>query len=205
MSFCLSLALVLAQTPPPVAVSPESPPAAPQLVPSKEAVRASPDEPPEVKAFATFVERHLLTLDTEQAQGFKLRQRERSFTIRDEDFTEAFTLVPEALTLAQRAQDSFRLANIFQIVGLSLSGLSLALVVIAPLVVSGAGFLPLIAVGLVGSLIAVVLTVISVPFSMAASNQFFSAVATYNKGLLDLRPAPAGLVPPPQGLSIPLP
>jgi hypothetical protein len=205
MSFCLSLALVLAQTPPPVAVSPDSPPAVPQLVPSKEAVRASPDEPPEVKAFATFVDRHLLTLDTEQAQGFKLRQRERSFTIRDEDFTEAFTLVPEALTLAQRAQDSFRLANIFQLVGLSLSGLSLALVVIAPLVVSGAGFLPLLAVGLVGSLVAVVLTVISVPFAMAASNQFFSAVATYNKGLLELRPVPVGLPPPPLGLSIPLP
>jgi hypothetical protein len=203
MSFCLSLALVLAQTPPPVAVSPDGPPAVPQLVPSKAAVRASPDEPPEVKAFATFVDRHLLSLDTEQAQGFKLRQRERSFTIRDEDFTEAFTLVPEALTLAQRAQDSFRLANIFQIVGLSLSGLSLGVVVIAPLI--GVGFLPLLAVGLVGSLIAVVLTVISVPFAMAASNQFFSAVATYNKGLLDLRPVPVGLPPPPQGLSIPLP
>jgi hypothetical protein len=40
---------------------------------------------------------------------------------------------------------------------------------------------------------------------MAASNQFFSAVATYNKGLLELRPVPVGLPPPPLGLSIPLP
>jgi hypothetical protein len=38
---------------------------------------------------------------------------------------------------------------------------------------------------------------------MTANTAFLNAVATYNKGLLDLRPVPVGEVP--QGVSIPLP
>jgi hypothetical protein len=195
----LALALVVAQTPPPMTPADTAPPPAP----SSEATRPPPNEPPEVQAFATFIDRHLLTFDLDQTTGLKVRQRERLFALRDDDFAEAFTLVPDAFTSAQKAHEAYRLANLLQIIGLSVSGVSLAVVVAAPLLVAGGAFLPLLAAGLVGSLVALVLVVIAIPFSMTANTAFLNAVATYNKGLLDLRPVPVGQVP--QGVSIPLP
>jgi hypothetical protein len=198
----LALALVVAQTPPPLAPAE----GAPAPAPSGEVMRASSNEPPEVQAFATFLDRHLLSFDLDQTTGvtgLKVRQRERLFALRDDDFAQAFKLVPDAFASAQKAHEAYRLANLFQIVGLSISGLSLALVVAAPLLVASGAYLPLLAAGLVGSLVALVLVLIAVPFSMTANTAFLNAVATYNKGLLDLRPVPVGEVP--QGVSIPLP
>ncbi|MCU0700037.1 MAG: hypothetical protein MUC96_26310 [Myxococcaceae bacterium] len=203
MILSCALALVVSQTSPPLAPAPD---AATMLVPSTEVMRPPPNEPPEVAAFASFLDKHLLTFDVDQTTGLKVRQRERLFSLRDDDFADAFRLVPEAFNSAQKAHDAFRLANIFQIVGLSISGLSLAVVVVAPLLISGSAFLPLLAAGLVGSLVALVLVLIAVPFTITANTAFMSAVATYNKGLLELRPMPqggAGAVP--QGLQIPLP
>jgi hypothetical protein len=204
MMLSLALMLLVSQTPPPMPSAQVG--ASLAQVPPAEVMRASPNEPPEVQAFATFLDRHLLSFDIDQTTGLKVRQRERLFSLREDDFVEAFRLVPEAFASAQRAYEAFRLANIFQIVGLSISGLSLAVVVAAPLLVSGGAFLPLLAAGLVGSLVALVLVVIAVPFAITANNAFLSAVATYNKGLLDLRPVPVGGPPQlPQGVSIPLP
>ncbi|MDX2010128.1 MAG: hypothetical protein SFW67_08060 [Myxococcaceae bacterium] len=199
-----ALALVVSQTAPPIAPAPEG--ATTTLVPSAEVMRPPPNEPPEVAAFASFLDKHLLTFDIDQTTGLKVRQRERLFSLRDDDFADAFKLVPEAFTSAQKAHEAFRLANIFQIVGLSVSGLSLAVVVLAPLLISGGAFLPLLAAGLIGSLVALVLVVVAVPFAITANTAFMSAVASYNKGLLDLRPMPpGGPGAVPQGVQIPLP
>ncbi|MDP3503881.1 MAG: hypothetical protein Q8S33_26320 [Myxococcales bacterium] len=176
------------------------------LVNSSEAMKPPADEPAEVKAFAQFVDRHLLTLDPDMSQGaLRLRQREHTFSLKDDDFPDAFKLVPEAYGLAQKAQENFRTSSTLQIVGLAALGGGTALVLLAPLLASGA-FLPLLIAGLVLDLVAMTLVLVALPFSISASTQFTSAVATYNRGLLDLRPMPdapgrvnAG------GLTIPLP
>lgn len=200
------VALVVSQTPAPAPPTP--PPAAPEPAPATaEAVKATAAEPAEVKAFAQFVDRHLLTLDPDASQGaFRLRQRERVFSPKDDDFIEAFKLVPEAYALAQKAQENARLASIFQIVGLSAVGVGSALIVISPLIGAAGLFLPLLVAGLVLDLVGLVAVVIALPMSLSAGTQFLSAVATYNRGLLDLRPPPeSGLAPAQGGLTIPLP
>ncbi|MCA3011053.1 MAG: hypothetical protein INH41_01495 [Myxococcaceae bacterium] len=184
------LTLLLSQTPPPVL--PVEP--VPRPGPSLEAVRASPMEPVEVAAFARFVEQRLITIDFDQAANWgalKVRQRERVFSLRDDDFSEAFHLVPEAMLMAQRAQEAFRVASTLQIVGLSLSGAAVLVVGLGPILVGFSAWLPLLVVGLVASLVGLVVALVSVPFSNTANASFVSAVAGYNKGLLDLRPASA--------------
>lgn len=200
------LAVLLSQAPstPPLTVPPEAPVAAPAL----EAVKAGSDEPAEVKLFAQFVDRHLLTLDPDMSQGtFRLRQRERVFSFKDEDFADAFKLVPEAHALAVKAQENLRMSSFFQIAGLSSVGAGSALVLLAPLLASTA-FVPLLIAGLVLDIVGVVLVLVALPFAISAQTQFMSAVATYNKGLLDLRPvgeAPARPAAAAGGLTIPLP
>jgi hypothetical protein len=196
-----------------VSQSPSTPPvvtagdAAPTtLAPSSEAMRAPADEPAEVKAFAQFVDRHLLTFDPDMSQGaLRLRQREHTFSLKDDDFPEAFKLVPEAYGLAQKAQESFRTSSTLQIAGLATLGGGTALLLVAPLLATGA-FIPLLIAGLALNLVAATLVLVALPFSISASTQFLSAVATYNRGLLDLRPIPEG---PGRvtsgGVSIPLP
>jgi hypothetical protein len=201
------VALLVTQAP--VTSPPSPPPPTPEVAtsPTVAAVKASAGEPAEVKAFAQFVDRHLLTLDPDPSQGaFRLRQRERVFSPKDDDFLDAFKLVPEAYALAQKAQENARLASIFQIAGLSAVGVGSALIVIAPLIGATGIFIPLLVAGLVLDLLGLVAVVIALPMSLSAGTQFLSAVATYNRGLLDLRPPPEpGLAPPSGGLTIPLP
>lgn len=196
------LTLLLTQAP----TTPPGPPASEAAPPSVEAVKAGTNEPAEVKAFAQFVDRHLLTLDPDMSQGsFRLRQRERVFSFKDDDYPDAFKLVPEAHELARKAQENVRLASVFQIIGLSAVGAGSAVIVIAPLIASAA-FLPLLIAGLVLDLVGLVLVLVALPFAISAQTQFMSAVATYNKGLLDLRPPPdPQLAGPGGGLTIPLP
>lgn len=200
------LAVLLSQAPstPPLTVPTEAP--APSG--AVEAVKAGADEPGEVKLFAQFVDRHLLTLDPDMSQGtFRLRQRERVFSFKDDDFADAFKLVPEAHELALKAQENLRMSSIFQIAGLSAVGAGSALVLLAPLLASGA-FVPLLIAGLVLDLVGLVLVLVALPFAISAQTQFMSAVATYNKGLLDLRPvgeSPGRPAVPSGGLTIPLP
>jgi hypothetical protein len=203
--FVTLLTLLVAQAPstPPVVTAADAPAAT--TAPSTEAMKAPADEPLEVKAFAQFVDRHLLTLDPDMSQGnLRLRQREHTFSLRDDDFPDAFKLVPEAYTLAQKAQENFRTAGTLQIVGLSALGAGTALLLAAPLLASGA-FFALLIVGLVLDLVAIVMVLVALPFSISASTQFTSAVATYNRGLLDLRPMPEPGRATGGGLTIPLP
>lgn len=201
------VALLVTQAP--VTTPPSPPPTSPEpsASPAVEAVKPIAGEPAEVKAFAQFVDRHLLTLDPDASTGsFRLRQRERVFSPRDDDFLDAFKLVPEALALAQKAQENARLSAIFQIVGLSAVGVGSALIVIAPIISASGVFIPLLIAGLVLDLLGLVAVVIALPMALSAGTQFLSAVATYNRGLLDLRPPPEpGLAPPSGGLTIPLP
>ncbi len=198
------LCLLVSQAPstPPVVTAGNAAPTA--LAPSSEALKAPADEPAEVKAFAQFVDRHLLTFDPDMTQGaLRLRQREHIFTLKDDDFPDAFKLVPEACGLAQKAQDNFRTSSTLQIAGLATLGGGTALLLVAPLLATGA-FLPLLIAGLALDLVAATLVLVALPISISASTQFMSAVATYNRGLLDLRPMREGPVSN-GGLSIPLP
>lgn len=174
----LLLALCLAQAPlttPPAPVPGEGPP---------EAVSPGP-EPVEVKLFAEFVDRHLLAVSA-SASGMEVRQRERVFRLQDDDFETAFTLVPEALSLARVAHDDFVLASRLQIVGLSVVSAALVATVVATLVRTL--ILPLLVASLIGSGIGLVLSLVALPFALSAQTKFFSAIGTYNHGLLELRP-----------------
>lgn len=193
----LALALLLTQTPAPLVTPPPEPITPP-------AVAATQNEPPEVKAFAEFVGKHLLTINFSQG-SFEVRQRERVFRLQDEDFETAFTLVPEALAMAQIAHHDYVVGMRLQIAGLIVVGAALVAVLVAPLVT--AVFLPLLIASLIGSGIGLVVTLIALPFLLSAQSKFFAALASYNRGLLDLRPPPAmsTLVPLQGGLTFALP
>ena len=167
-----------------------------------QAVQPAP-EPPEVALFAQWVQRNLLALSMTQG-GAEVRQRERVFRLQDENFAEAFTLVPEARSLALGAHEAFVTGGRFQIAGLIAVGAGAAAMVVGVLG-PFAVLLPLLVVGLIGSGVGLVLTLIALPFLLTAQSKFFSAVATYDRGLLDLRPPPAQPPQPSGGLSIPLP
>ncbi|MDP3153567.1 MAG: hypothetical protein Q8N23_12895 [Archangium sp.] len=175
----LLLALVLFQTP---EVAPlTTPPLAP---PSTEAVSPGA-EPPEVKLFAEFVDRHLLAIGA-SGSSMEVRQRERVFRLQDDDFETAFKLVPEAFASAQQAHSDFLVASRLQIAGLAVVGAALAVTVVSTLVRTL--LLPLLIASLAASGVGLVLSLIALPFALSAQSKFFSAVAGYNRGLLDLRP-----------------
>lgn len=176
----LLLALLLSQAPdisPPLTAPPTAPPG----------TEANPPglEPPEVKLFADFVGRHLLTLSASNA-SFEVRQRERVFRLHDDDFETAFTLVPEALTLARSAHENFVISSRLQLVGLILTGAALGVTVVATLVRTL--LFPLLIASLVASGVGLVFALVALPFAIAAQTKFLSALATYNHGLLELRP-----------------
>jgi hypothetical protein len=179
----LLLALLLSQAPPLTTPPPLAPP-------SNEPITIAPAaEPPEVKLFAQFVERHLLTINASGA-GFEVRQRERVFRLQDDEFETAFTLVPDALAAARVAHDDFIIASRLQIIGLAVVGAALVATLVATLV--RAAILPLLIASLIGSGIGLVLSLIALPFAFSAQSKFFSAIASYNHGLLELRPPPQG-------------
>ena len=190
----LLLALCLSQVPltvPPLAPVPAE--AAPL-----EAVPAGA-EPAEVKLFAQFVERHLLAINASGA-GFEVRQRERVFRIQDDDFESAFSLVPDSLISARVAHDDFVTAQRLQIIGLAVLGAALVATVASTLVRTLV--IPMLVASLIGSGVGLVLSLIALPFAISAQSKFFSSIASYNHGLLELRPPPS---PVAGGLSFALP
>lgn len=175
----LLLALVLFQTPDVAPLT--TPPLAP---PSTEAVSPGA-EPPEVKLFADFVDRHLLAIGA-SGSGMEVRQRERVFRIQDDDFEAAFKLVPDAFSSAQLAHSDYLVASRLQVAGLVVVGAALVVTLVATLV--RVVLLPLLIASLVASGVGLVLSLIALPFALSAQSKFFSSVASYNRGLLDLRP-----------------
>ena len=174
----LLLALVLSQAPL------SEPPLAP---PTTEAVTPGA-EPAEVKLFAQFVEHHLLAVGASGA-GFEVRQREHVFRLQDDEFETAFALVPEALSLARASHEAFVFSARLQLIGLVVVGAALVATVISTLVRTA--ILPLLVASLIGSGVGLILALVALPFALSAQTKFFSAIATYNRGLLELRPPPS--------------
>ena len=138
-----------------------------------------------MKLFAEFVDRHLLAIGA-SGSSMEVRQRERVFRLQDDDFETAFKLVPEAFASAQQAHSDFLVASRLQIVGLAVVGAALAVTVVSTLV--RVLLVPLLIASLAASGVGLVLSLIALPFALSAQTKFFSAVAGYNRGLLELRP-----------------
>lgn len=158
------------------------------LGPPSEAIRRPADEPAAMRDFAEFVDHRLLVVELEQ-QGMSLRQRERVVRLSDDDFADLFALVPEAQALALKAQKAYRIGAALQVGGVAVSLGGMTTMVVGTLF-----FNPLsLSVGIVGGGLAALagslLLAIAQPFMLEAAKAFTSAVATYNRGLLDLRPS----------------
>lgn len=153
---------------------------------SQSAVQPLP-EPPEVTLFAQWAQRQLLSLNF-NAGAFEVRQRERVFRIQDDDFAEAFSLVPEAHRMAVSAHEAFLSGQRFMIAGVVLSGVSLGGVLAASFLTASALFFPLIVGALIASGAGLVLALIAMPFMVTAQSKFLAALASHNHGVLDLRP-----------------
>lgn len=184
------LLMLLSQAP---ALTP--PPPSPEVTPLPVAAA----EAPEVKLFAEFVERHLLAVDASNA-GFTVRQRERVFRLQDDDFEEAFALVPEALAAARLAHADYVTGMRLQIASLIVLGVALGITAVAPIIIGVSLTWLIISLGATG--VGLVLALVALPFLLSAQTKFFSSAASYNRGLLELRPPPAVM---PGGLTFPLP
>jgi hypothetical protein len=151
---------------------------------------------PEVRTFATFVGRHLLVVDAD-ARGFSVRQNERLFHLADDDIAAAFAMVPEARALALQAQRNLRIATVLNTIGLSAAGAGSASIAFLPLLVTSA---PALGVAIVAALLiagaGLVASLIAAPFMMTAQAQFVSAVAVYNRALLEPERSPLALSAP---------
>ncbi len=189
----LTLAL-LAQTAPP-------PPPAPSDAAPPVATAPPADEPAQVHHFADFVDRHLISLDPDLGKAaIGLRQGERTFSIKDDDFVQAFSLVPEAQAMARKAQEDLRTSTLLQIGALVAVAAGSAALVMVPLL--GAGLMiPLLIAGAVLDLAGVVLLIVGLPFALSANTEFIKALSAYNHGLLKLRPGDSDG----GGLTIPMP
>jgi hypothetical protein len=157
-------------------------PLAPPLVPvdAVEVARA-PEVVPEVKLFAEFVDRHLLVVDADQ-RGFTIRQRDRIFHLADDDVAEAFALVPEARALALEAQKNLRIATALTTVGtVTASAAAVSLVLMPLFLVSGPALLAAMLVSGLGF----IAMMIALPYQLTAQAQLASAVAVYNRRLLE--------------------
>lgn len=146
-------------------------------------------ESPEVTLFAQWAQRQLLSVNVAQG-GFEVRQRERVFRLQDDDFADAFSLVPEAHQMAVLAHDSFIIGKRFQIAGLVVSCVAPGGLILASLLMSSALLMPLLVAALATAGVGLVLALIALPFMLTAQSKFFAALASHNQGLLELRPPP---------------
>lgn len=153
---------------------------------------------PPAPGTAPWVQRQLMNMDWLPNQGPVVRVEGRVLRIQDDDFAQSFELVPEAQKLATSARASYETGTRW------LTTSTVTLAVGASVLLTGALFGPLITSGsstrslappllmmgggLVTMLSALVLTLVSLPHLQRAQNDFFGAIATYNRGLLDVRP-----------------
>ena len=179
-----SLIVAKSESPPPPSPSP------PLVESSPEATPASADEPPAVRAFARFIQNHLITFSmnpTRSRSGVTFIQGQRSFTLLSADLLEAFTLVPESATLAQQAQSLLPTSIAFSTIGL---GVSLGIAVGA-MVLSLTGTLPLVVAiisVMVGGAVGTGLLVVGMSFGARSQESLNNAILTYNRELFRLRP-----------------
>ncbi len=168
-----------------------------QLHPALEAIRRPADEPAATRDFAEFVDRRLLVLELDP-QGLSVRQRERVVRITEDEFAEIFQLVPEAQALAVKAQKAFRVGAALQTVGAATNLGGATLLLVGTLMLSPMSLAIAVIGGGGAMLVGCVAMALAQPFLQEAAKTFSSAIAAYNRGLLDLRPAgtaPALLTP----------
>lgn len=149
----------------------------------------SPPETPEVTLFAQWAQRQLLSVSVSVGPDFAVQRGARVFRLRDDDFAEAFALVPESRGMAVVARDAFVTGQRLQFVGLLTACLAPAAMLVASLG-PAAFLLPLLVASLVASSVGLALTLIALPFMITAQEKFFAALASHNHGLLELRPPP---------------
>lgn len=147
---------------------------------------------PEVGAFSAFVDRHLLVANV-TFNSLEVKQHDRVFRVEDEDFEEAFKLVPEtlALALARSGREQYLLSNTLQTIGLVFLGAAVVPIVLT-VVLSGA-LIPLLIAAAGGFAVSLAFSVMAGPIALAAQEKLFSAVGSYNRGLLRLTPPPQAL------------
>jgi hypothetical protein len=144
-------------------------------------------EPPEALAVRQFVDDHLVTFDSVGWQS-RVRQRERTFSLGDDDFASAFELVPEAHALAKSMRESylrgmrvFTIGSLVEVAGL-LGATSVLVASVATTVAVGVGIglaLAFAAVTLVGA----VISLFALPDLSRSHSQLFEVVSLYNHGL----------------------
>lgn len=156
------------------------------------ALAQSPQVPqsPEVGAFSAFVDRHLLVANV-TFNSLEVKQHDRVFRVEDEDFEEAFKLVPETLALARSGREQYLLSNTLQTIGLVFLGAAVVPIVLT-VVLSGA-LIPLLIAAAGGFAVSLAFSVMARPIALAAQEKLFSAVGSYNRGLLRLTPPPQAL------------
>lgn len=144
----------------------------------------------DVKLATQFIDRQLLSVGLEVGffTDWVVRSPERAYRLGE--LREAVRLIPEAQTLADRADGEFRLGTGFTVAGLIAEGLSLAVsVILLPLTVSGASSAVLV-VFLVATLLGVtsgtVLSLVGSAFLHSAQQHGLEAVSQYNHGLTRL-------------------
>lgn len=156
------------------------------------ALAQSPQVPQslEVGAFSAFVDRHLLVANV-TFNSLEVKQHDRVFRVEDEDFEEAFKLVPETLALARSGREQYLLSNTLQTIGLVFLGAAVVPIVLT-VVLSGA-LIPLLIAAAGGFAVSLAFSVMAGPIALAAQEKLFSAVGSYNRGLLRLTPPPQAL------------
>lgn len=146
-------------------------------------------EAPELAIFAQWAQRQLLSVSVSVGPDFAVQRGARVFRIRDDDFPEAFALVPESHGMAVLARDAFVTGQRLQFAGLVTACLAPAALLVAS-VGPATLLLPLLVAGLVASGLGLALTLLALPFLITAQEKFFAALASHNHGLLELRPPP---------------
>jgi hypothetical protein len=159
----------------------------------------------EVEGSPRWAQARLMSFDWSVGLGPIVRQRDRTLRLQEPDFAAAFALVPEARDLAVKAKASFDKGSGLVTAALVTLGIGGALTVGGSLSMSlsrpANGALPvvpwvLMGTGLATMLVGLVLELVGLEPLKGAQTNFFSAVATYNRGLLDPRPAPTVTVTP---------
>lgn len=163
-------------------------------------------EPPEAVAVRSFIDDHLVTFEAFNAPR-RIRQGSRTFNVDDEEFPSAFSLIPEAHTLATSVQDNYRIGMRWTLIGtvIELGGavavglmpvLNLAVAISSTVMI--AAMIAASAVTLVG----LVITFIGLPALIKSQVQMFELVSRYNHELtrrpitvLPSTPPPAAVAP----------
>lgn len=195
--------------------APPLPPAAADAAPSAAASSSTSATPPSAAPGAQpsptgaptpktwtieFADRHLVSLDVGMT-GFKLRDSQRTWSLGD-GLAEAFTLIPEAAQLGEKADREYGVTQGLLVASLSVCGVGLLAIALAPVVATTvSAMVTMLGVGLVASLVGLVLALVALPYSAMAQQHALDAVSVFNHGLVRGIEVPRPAVPMPVPLA----